>query len=98
MNFIANPEPKPISRAPLEVVYGESPKERTKPPHHLLETQIFPNLHKNDIFQVEPEQLSFIIQPVSIFKGFLAPSFWKFFQKFTFPTNIENKLRKRYTY
>jgi len=59
---IADPEPLLIGRHTLEEVYGESPKERAKPPHHLLETQIFPNLHKNEIFQVEPEQLSFIMQ------------------------------------
>lgn len=58
-------EPLVIGRQTLEEVYGESPKERAKPPHHLLETQIFPNLHKNEIFQVEPEQLSFIMQHVS---------------------------------
>lgn len=57
-----DPEPLVIGRQTLEEVYGESPKERAKPPHHLLETQIFPNLHKNETFQVEPEQLSFIMQ------------------------------------
>ena len=62
---LVDPEPLVIGRQTLEEVYGESPKERAKPPHHLLETQIFPNLHKNEIFQVEPEQLSFIMQHVS---------------------------------
>ena len=65
MNNLVDPEPLVIGRQTLEEVYGESPKERAKPPHHLLETQIFPNLHKNEIFQVEPEQLSFIMQHVS---------------------------------
>jgi len=45
----------------LEHVYGDIPVERVKPPHHLLETQIFSHLQKNDIFQVEPEQLSFLV-------------------------------------
>ena len=58
----ADPEPVVITRAPLEVVYGEKRKEPTKPPHHLLETQIFPTLHKNDIIQVQPEQLCFVVQ------------------------------------
>ena len=48
----------------LEQVYGEIPSERPKPPHHLLETQIFSHLQKNEIFQVEPEQLSFLIDKV----------------------------------
>ena len=52
-----------VSRAPLEVVYGEKRKEPTKPPHHLLETQIFPALHKSNTLEVKPEQLSFVVQP-----------------------------------
>jgi hypothetical protein len=51
----------PIGHDRLEQVYGEVPVERVKPPHHLLETQIFSHLQKNDIFQVEPEQLSFLV-------------------------------------
>ena len=62
-NNLADPEPALVTRAPLEVVYGEKRKEPTKPPHHLLETQIFPALHKSNTLEVKPEQLSFVVQP-----------------------------------
>lgn len=48
----------------LEEVYGsedESEKVRHKPPHHLLETQIFSYLEKNEILRVNPHQLSFLL-------------------------------------
>ena len=54
----------PIGHERLEHVYAEVAVERVKPPHHLLETQIFSHLQKNDIFQVEPEQLSFLVNKV----------------------------------
>ena len=57
-----------ISHAPLEVVYGEKPVTPVKPPHHLLETQIFPQLDRNKILQVQPEQVSFVIGQDSLKK------------------------------
>ena len=62
----------PIGHDRLEQVYGEVPVERVKPPHHLLETQIFSHLQKNDIFQVEPEQLSFLVNKVRYFSKISA--------------------------
>ena len=45
----------------LENRYGEKAAAPVKPPHHLVETQIFPQLNANDIIQVQPEQISFVI-------------------------------------
>ena len=45
----------------LEQRYGEQPAAPAKPPHHLVETQIFPQLNANEIIQVQPEQMSFVI-------------------------------------
>jgi len=60
MSAVLNSTPT-LKNERLEKIYGEPPAERAKPPHHLLETQIFSNVQKNEIFQVEPEQLSFSV-------------------------------------